>query len=158
MHKILFATNGAYIESTSHQLMKWGDQIQIIDKKEGGEYLVIEKVAPIFETKYGKLHFELIEQFNMEHISKDANTAYLDASQLRTWSSSDYFYPFGLGKKKKLNHFLSNFKLSPTEKNRTAVLCSGDKIGWVVGKRIDDRFKIKANTPFTLKISWQEMV
>ena len=164
VHKILFATNGAYIESTSHQLMKWGDQIQIIDKQEGGEYLVIEKVAPIVETKYGKLHFELIEQFNMEHISKDANTAYLDASQLswplllRTWSSSDYFYPFGLGKKKKLNHFLSNFKLSPTEKNRTAVLCSGDKIGWVVGKRIDDRFKIKANTPFTLKISWQEMV
>ena len=164
VHKILFATNGAYIESTSHQLMKWGDQIQIIDKQEGGDYLVIEQVASIVETKYGKLHFELIEQFNMEHISKDANTAYLDASQLswplllRTWSSSDYFYPFGLGKKKKLNHFLSNFKLSPTEKNRTAVLCSGDKIGWVVGKRIDDRFKIKANTQFTLKISWQEIV
>jgi tRNA(Ile)-lysidine synthase len=99
----------------------------------------------------------------MEHISKDTNTAYLDAHKLtwplllRTWSSSDYFYPLGLGKKKKLNHFLSNFKLSPTEKNRTAVLCSGDKIGWVVGKRIDDRFKIKANTTFTLKISWQEM-
>ena len=163
VHKILSASNGAYIASDTHQLMKWGDQVQVISKEEGGEYLVIEKVAAIVETKYGKLHFELIEQFNMEHISKNANTAYLDASQLswplllRTWSSSDYFYPLGLGKKKKLNHFLSNFKLSPTEKNRTAVLCSGDKIGWVVGKRIDDRFKIKANTPFTLKISWQEM-
>ncbi len=163
VQKILTASNGAYIASNTHQLMKWGDQIQIIDKQEGGAYLVIEQMAPIVETKYGKLHFELLEQFDMEHISKDTNTAYLDAHKLtwplllRTWSSSDYFYPFGLGKKKKLNHFLSNFKLSPTQKNRTLVLCSGDKIGWVVGKRIDDRFKLKSNTPLTLKISWQEL-
>jgi tRNA(Ile)-lysidine synthase len=163
VQKILTASNGAYIASNTHQLMKWGDQIQIIDKQEGGTYLVIEQMAPIVETKYGKLLFELLEQFDMEHISKDTNTAYLDAHKLtwplllRTWSSSDYFYPFGLGKKKKLNHFLSNFKLSPTQKNRTMVLCSGDKIGWVVGKRIDDRFKLKANTPLTLKISWQEL-
>ena len=61
VHKILSASNGAYIASDTHQLMKWGDQVQVISKEEGGEYLVIEKVAAIVETKYGKLHFELIE-------------------------------------------------------------------------------------------------
>ena len=116
----------------------------------------------IIETKFGKLSFELVENINLETISKDPNTAYLQASKItwpllmRTWSNSDYFYPLGLGKKKKLNHFLSNFKLSPIQKSRVTVLCVGDKIAWVVGKRIDDRFKIMANTPLTLQITWQE--
>ncbi len=178
VHKILTASNGAYIASETHQFMKWEGQIQILDKEEAGEFLVIDKPANeiatghhlqnqmetfIVETKYGKLHFEFIEKIEFEKISKQSNTAYLDAGKLtwpllfRTWALSDYFYPLGLGKKKKLNHFLSGLKLSPVQKSRTALLCTGDKIGWVVGKRMDDRFKIKSGTPLTIKISWQEM-
>ena len=166
VHKILQANNGAYIASDTHQFMKWGDQIQIINKQEGGEFVVIEKPDHqnfSVDTKYGKLHFEFIENIDFEQISKESNNAYLDANKLtwpllfRTWALSDYFYPLGLGKKKKVNHFLSGLKLSPVQKSRTALLCSGDKIAWVVGKRMDDRFKIKSGTPFTLKISWQEM-
>jgi tRNA(Ile)-lysidine synthase len=160
--KILTASNGALIASETHQFIKWDNQIQIVNKQEEGEYLVIEKQSALIETKFGKLSFELVENINLETISKDPNIAYLQASKitwpllLRTWSNSDYFYPLGLVKKKKLNHFLSNFKLSPIQKNRVTVLCVGDKIAWVVGKRIDDRFKIMANTPLTLQITWQE--
>jgi tRNA(Ile)-lysidine synthase len=166
VHKILRASNGAYIASDSHQFMKWGDQIQIINKGEGGAFLVIEKPDHqnfSVDSKYGKLHFEFVENIDFEKISKQPNSTYLDADKLtwplvfRTWALSDYFYPLGLGKKKKVNHFLSGLKLSPVQKSRTALLCSGDKIVWVVGKRMDDRFKIKSGTPFTLKITWQEM-
>jgi tRNA(Ile)-lysidine synthase len=162
VHKILTASNGAMIASETHQFIKWDNQVQIVNKQEGGVYMVIENQSAFIETKFGKLSFELVENINLETISKDPNTAYLQASKitwpllLRTWSNSDYFYPLGLGKKKKLNHFLSNFKLSPIQKNRVTVLCIGDKIAWVVGKRIDDRFKIMANTPLTLQITWQE--
>ncbi len=169
VRKILMANNGAYIASSSHQFIKWDDQIQIINKQDSGEYLIIEKSLlasndelKVIETKYGKLYFEIIENINIQSISKDANTAYLNANKIewplviRNWAPSDYFYPFGLGKKKKINQFLSNFKLSPIQKQRTNVLCTGDKLLWVVGKRIDDRFKIMANAPLTLRITWQE--
>jgi tRNA(Ile)-lysidine synthase len=57
-------------------------------------------------------------------------------------------------KKKKLNHFLGNLKLSPAIKARTTLICSSDKIVWVVGQRIDDRFKITPNTQKVLKITF----
>jgi tRNA(Ile)-lysidine synthase len=74
----------------------------------------------------------------------------------RTWEPTDYFYPLGLRKKKKLNHFLGGLKLSPSLKSKTAVLCSSDHIIWIVGKRIDDRFKIVPSTQQVLKISFEE--
>ena len=164
VHKILTASNGAYIASATHQLIKWGNEIQIIDKQASNESIVIENVGEQnLITRYGKLHLELIENINLSTISKDPNIAYLDAHKLswpllfRTWAPTDYFYPLGLGKKKKLNHFLGSLKLSPSFKSQVAVISSGDKIVWVVGKRIDDRFKLKADMPLVLKISWQEL-
>jgi tRNA(Ile)-lysidine synthase len=174
VHKILTASKGAMIASNTHQLIQWGDEIQIVPIKNEQEYSVIEastihtqieKGQPIASvpTQTGILQFEYIENFDFATtISKEANEAYLDASKIqwpllcRTWVASDYFYPLGLGKKKKINQFLSNLKLSPTEKKRTNILATGDKIMWLVGKRIDDRFKLKPTSTKLLKISWQE--
>jgi tRNA(Ile)-lysidine synthase len=85
----------------------------------------------------------------------------LDAAKLdwpilyRTWQSTDYFYPLGLAKKKKLNHFLGGLKLSPASKEQVAIISVGDKICWVVGHRMDDRFKMTTHTTKVLKITCQ---
>jgi tRNA(Ile)-lysidine synthase len=95
-------------------------------------------------------------------IKKETNYAYLDADKLewpllfRTWQATDYFYPLGLRKKKKLNHFLGGLKLSPAAKQKTTVLTMGDKLLWVVGQRIDDRFKITEQTKNVLVITWTD--
>ena len=72
----------------------------------------------------------------------------------RSWVATDYFYPLGLRKKKKLNHFLGSLKLSPAIKSKTTVLCSDSKIAWVVGQRIDERFKITPQTKRVVKITF----
>lgn len=160
MHKIPGAAKGAYIASATHRLIKWDDYIQIVSNQEDKVYDTISKDQTVLDTSFGKLQLEWID--NREELKMDtsANMAYLDADQLswpllnRSWVATDYFYPLGLRKKKKLNHFLGNLKLSPAIKSKTTVLCSDSKVAWVVGQRIDDRFKITPKTKRVVKITF----
>lgn len=72
---------------------------------------------------------------------------------LRHWKKGDYFYPLGLDGKKKISKYFKDLKLSLTEKQDIWLLVSGDKVVWVLGKRMDDRFKTRATTKNILKLS-----
>jgi tRNA(Ile)-lysidine synthase len=160
IHKIAGAIKGAFIASSSHRLIKWDNQIQIVSNQEDKVYETISKDQQVVDTLFGKLQLEWIDNMEALNVDTSATMAYLDAEQLswpllnRSWVATDYFYPLGLRKKKKLNHFLGSLKLSPAIKSKTTVLCSESKIAWVVGQRIDDRFKITPNTKSVVKITF----
>ena len=48
--------------------------------------------------------------------------------------------------KKKLSDFFIDNKLSLFDKEDCWLLCSGDDIVWIIGHRIDDRFKVSEDT------------
>ena len=71
---------------------------------------------------------------------------------VRKWKIGDYFYPFGLNRKKKLAKFFKDEKMNLFEKNEQWLLCSEDRIVWVIGKRADHRFRVHDVSKEILKI------
>ncbi|MHB8853468.1 MAG: tRNA lysidine(34) synthetase TilS [Ignavibacteriaceae bacterium] len=65
---------------------------------------------------------------------------------IRKWKPGDKFYPLGMKGTKNISDFLAEKKIPPSKKKDQLVLTNGNKIVWVVGLRIDDRFKITNNT------------
>ena len=158
--KLMDADNGSYIESTTHRIIKNRRWLIVTNKQSETEdnHVVIENDA-------SKIKFEnkllLIDNISASHyaISGDTNIAAFDASTiqfpllLRKYKQGDYFYPLGMKKKKKVSKFFIDQKLSKTEKEKAWVMEMNKKIVWVVGHRMDDRFKITPSTKIVLKIS-----
>jgi tRNA(Ile)-lysidine synthase len=79
-------------------------------------------------------------------------SAWLDADRLtfplrvRGVVPGDRFHPLGAPGKRKMQDFLVDMKVPREERDRVAVLESGGEIAWVVGMRIDERFKVGEGT------------
>lgn len=75
---------------------------------------------------------------------------------LRRWRPGDVFQPMGMdGRHQKLQDFFTNQKLSRLEKEKIWVLENRDqRIVWIVGMRLDERFKVRSETCKLLKLTW----
>jgi tRNA(Ile)-lysidine synthase len=96
-----------------------------------------------------------------DDLNAGPKTAWLDAAalklplRLRHWQPGDVFCPLGMGgKRQKLQDFFSNNKLSRFEKERVWLLESGGEIAWVLGWRMDERFKVSGATKNTLRLDY----
>jgi len=65
---------------------------------------------------------------------------------LRSWRQGDRFIPLGMTGSKLVSDLLIDNKIPRNEKEKTFVLCSGDKIMWVLGVRISEEFKVSDDT------------
>jgi tRNA(Ile)-lysidine synthase len=122
------------------------------------ENFIIDKGINSLEFGSGRLLIEQSKKPNI-NISQAPDTGQMDASEiqfpllLRKWKTGDYFYPLGMKKKKKLSRFFIDHKLSRSDKEKIWVVEMNKMIVWVVGMRIDDRFRISDRTKEILKLT-----
>ena len=151
---------GKQFFSATHRLIK--DRETLIIQK-----LTSEKIKKVSEFKISKeqtelltdklrLKFQTLPTTNYQpdsyRVSTTNSIAMLDFEKLqfplevRKWRKGDAFYPLGMKGKKKLSDFFIDNKLSLYQKENTWLITSSGKIIWVVGLRIDERFKITDKT------------
>jgi tRNA(Ile)-lysidine synthase len=71
---------------------------------------------------------------------------------LREWKEGDRFFPIGMKGTKKVSDFLNERKIESYLKRKHLVLINRNRIVWIVGLRLDERFKITGNTNRVLKL------
>ncbi len=98
---------------------------------------------------------------NDYNILKKNNIAAIDADKLnfpliiRKWQKGDYFMPLGMKNFKKLSDYFIDNKLSIFDKENVWILANGEEIVWVIGYRIDERYKITSQTQHVMEIVWE---
>lgn len=157
--RLLGSETGKYILSPTHRVLRNRNWLIIsVNESMASQHILIEAGEKRVVFEAGELRLETLLAAN--HKLQTTNlTAQLNADDitfpllLRKWRTGDYFYPLGMQKKKKLNRFFIDQKLSLSQKERTWVLEMNKKIIWVVGLRMDDRFKITEKTKSILQVT-----
>ena len=150
--QLLHADTGHFVASASHRVIRHRAFLVITSLTPADTGLVPVTAVPCtIRTTHATFHFSVKE--NSGAIPDDPNIAFIDMQRvnfpllLRRWRTGDYFYPLGMGmKKKKLSRFFIDRKLPLHEKEQAWVLETDKRIAWVAGMRLDERFRVGPDT------------
>jgi tRNA(Ile)-lysidine synthase len=152
--------NSSYVASATHRAIKNRNWLIIAPlPTTEAQHIVVEAKDTTIVFRDGVLRLKAAAHQLSDISHHTSDMALLDAGKikfpllLRPWKQGDYFYPLGMDKKKKVSKFLIAQKLSATRKEKVWVLEMDQKIIWIAGIRIDNRFKITAATQSCLQIS-----
>ena len=135
--------------------------------------LVIEKnTIEIFPSDLERTRHALSQQVTIQSvqathalslITDNPNVAQLDYDKLklplktRFWQQGDRFHPLGMRGTKLVSDFFNDNNFTTFQKKTTPILVdSDDQIVWIVGHRIDDRFKITEKTKTIYQINFDK--
>jgi tRNA(Ile)-lysidine synthase len=158
--RLMESEGGKLISSATHKIIKHGDFLVVTaGMADAVDLIIIDEIPLEITTVDGSYSFSWTTK---KDFIDDPNTVLLDGDELqvplvlRTKKEGDYFYPLGMGgKKKKLKRFLIDIKVPVHEKNRVRILEWDKKILWITGKRIDERFKVRESTKRVLKVVYK---
>lgn len=160
--ELLDSSSGKLVETLTHRIIRDRQWLLVTSLAEAeSPVVVIEKDRTAVVTANGVLRIRTVDKKDTTAIPAAANIACLDKHTLqyplllRRWKQGDYFYPLGMRKKKKLSRFFIDHKLSLPQKENMWVLESAKRVVWIVGMRIDDRFKITDQTKELLIMEWE---
>jgi tRNA(Ile)-lysidine synthase len=150
--KVIEGKTGGQILTGTHRIIKNRKEIIVTDEKkvDYSSYNVgnIEEFANVPGIESAE-YINVTDSFEMP---SDPLIACLDSEKvsfpliIRRWKPGDFFYPLGMKNKKKLSDYFINSKYSIIEKENKLILESDGRIVWIIGDRIDNRFRITRST------------
>ena len=151
---------GRVWESTTHALTINNNKIIVehLFTCDSKEYRLIEEGLYHLNSK---LSIEIKkEPYSIDNgFSKDPKNVWIDADKVvfplsvRLIKEGDRMIPLGMKGSKLISDMLTDTKVSYFDRQRQYVLLNNDQqIIWLLGRRIDDRYKITSSTKTVLKI------
>ena len=152
---LLEATSGKEVRSKTHRLVKDRESLLLTEygSSERKAYSIDHMTTTLSQPV--ALQIEAVDKMG----NQAANVLYVDKETLkypltvRKWEKGDYFYPLGMQGKKKLSKYFKDEKVDVIAKEKQWLLCSENMVVWVIGRRPDDRFKLREKTKNILKIT-----
>jgi tRNA(Ile)-lysidine synthase len=158
--RLLDSDSGKFVNSASHRVLRNRRWLIISPLNTTiAANIVINEGDDNIAFEAGVINIKTIRKVAQFDIPTSPLIACVDANLvtfpmlLRKWKQGDYFYPLGMKKKKKLSRFFIDQQLSLADKEKVWVLESDKKIIWVVGLRIDERFKIESTSSSILQFT-----
>jgi tRNA(Ile)-lysidine synthase len=158
MIALLDSSPGKYILTSTHRLLR--DRGRILINLRNDDQPPSYVFFSVDEMRLSGLFTEVrITGPSDDPIPHSRLTACVDLSlvdfpvTVRRWKPGDRFEPLGMTQLKKISDFLIDMKVPVTEKEKVLLLLSGDKVMWVMGYRIDNRFRITESTGRTLTMT-----
>lgn len=158
---LLDAETGRFVASATHRILRNRAWLVVSPTDTIDAVTILIDGPGLYTFPGGELQLTEREYRKEEELETDTTTAILDARKmsfpllLRKWKTADYFYPLGMRKKKKIARFLIDQKKSKIDKEKIWVLEAQHRICWVVGHRIDDRFRVLPATSTVLELKWK---
>ncbi len=158
IREILNSASGKQFISPTHRLYKDRDRLLLFETKDASFQRYYIDAPGSDATLPFPMDIEVLDRDSFDDIPDDPNIAFLDHDlvtfplMLRKWQHGDYFFPLGMDQMKKLSDFFIDNKVPVPIKKHTWILTSGNKIAWIMGMRIDNRFRISRETKKILKL------
>jgi tRNA(Ile)-lysidine synthase len=156
--RLLTGRPGRQIFTKTHRIVRDRSELIVSTlKKSGKKRFEIGRIEDFPDIPYF-LSAEVITGESGFRIPDDSSIACLDYEKvkfpviIRSWEKGDHFFPLGMVQKKKLSDYFIDRKFSILKKDQALVMESEGKIAWIVGERIDNRFKVTGSTSRILMI------
>ncbi|HRB72766.1 MAG TPA: tRNA lysidine(34) synthetase TilS [Flavobacterium sp.] len=158
IYNLINAQSGKQLFSENYRLLKDRDYL-LLEKQHTHQTESVQ----ITENQEVTLEQGRLTVYSVTNVTEDrgGKVIFVDKDKLklplilRKWKEGDYFYPSGMTGRKKISKYFKDEKFSLIDKENCWLLCSGDEIVWIVGKRSDRRFEIEQETNNIIKIELQ---
>ncbi len=155
---VIEGKTGGQILTNTHRIIK--NRKELIVSAENQETETFYQVNDIegFKNIPGIVSAVFTDIADKYEIPSNPYIACLDSDKvkfpliIRNWRAGDHFYPLGMKQKKKLSDYFIDNKYSILDKENRLILESEGRIVWIIGDRIDNRYRITKSTKRVLLV------
>jgi tRNA(Ile)-lysidine synthase len=162
LQNVIKGRTGGQIVTHSNRIIRNREELIVspVRPKRAGEF-VIDTIEGFPGLPFN-ISAEIID-YNTDLKFPDNNyTAFFDFDKItfpltiRKWVKGDVFFPLGMDHPKKLSDYFIDRKFSLPEKENVMLLVSGGQIVWIIGERIDNRFRVTQSTTLVLRLEYKQ--